>query len=133
VNYGFGDAMANHGVLAFAETDKHYFHPMRYRSGVGALLRAITVITAKEPTSALQIGGEWFVKGMLNRDGFEMKPVVFCERVVKKNEVRLGIIPERSNTFMENVDDFFASIRQGAAGAWHIAKELIKAGWKKVF
>jgi len=122
------------GAFVFAETDKHHFHPMKYKSGVGALLRAITVIKTQTPLSKEQMTGEWFVNGMLKKDAnFYMDGVVFGAPVKKKDGVYYETIPQRSNTFEEKIADFFASIQQGANGAVHIAKELTKYAWKRLF
>ncbi|MEW6329389.1 MAG: hypothetical protein AB1468_04690 [Candidatus Micrarchaeota archaeon] len=132
LNYAFGEAMRKIGARIFAEIDKHFFHPMKYRSGVGALLRAITIIITAVPLEIGKITGEWFVNGMQKKDeGFSIDRVVFWAPVKKGKEVHMKMVPQRSNTFMENIDDFFASIREGLNGVYLYLKESVKTGWQK--
>ncbi len=132
VNYAFGQAMRGEGVLVYAETDKHHFHAMKYKSGVSAFRRAITVITTDASTS--EITGEWFVNGMLSKNAsFKMESVVFAVPVRKKDGIHLEIIREMNNTFEEKISDFFAAMGQGIHGGKHIISELAKAGWRAIF
>ncbi len=131
MNLAFAEEIHNkYGAFVVVETDKHYFHPMKYKSGVGSFSRAITMLKTNTPIHASEMTGEWFVEGLLKKDGFTLEGVAFCKLIREGDEVRAKIIPERDNTFWEKIDDFFASVKEGAKGAFFFAKVLI---WNKIF